>query len=103
MKKSGKTTWMPLAVTKSHRSASNGRIIAAKSGTIREGGSDKGDGKPHIKSVASSSLLSSGKTKAEVSGSGVTRRFALPNRTVISSVRSDVMDRALSRGEFKKK
>lgn len=85
MAKTPPKSWLP------KRSGSTGRFLTAKEGSesprttvVEKSGSDGRSGATHYRS--------------SVSG-----RFVLPNGEYITTVRKDVMDRALGRGEFKKK
>lgn len=86
MAKTPPKSWLP------KRSGSTGRFLKASAGTDspprttvveQSGNSDRGEGIHY---------------RSSVSG-----RFVLPNGEYITTVRKDVMDRALGRGEFKKK
>jgi len=93
MAKSGKSTWMPKGGGKSHRSSSSGKFVTAEAAKAS----------PSTTIVEKNAPSYVAGAVVHSSASSVSRRFSLPNGGVISSVRSDVLDRALSRGDFKKK
>jgi hypothetical protein len=87
MKKAGSSSWMPKG--KSHQAAG-------------------GDGRASPKEVhASPSKTAPPRAFASgiddhFRGSQATQRYSLPNGGTLTSVRRDIMDRALGRGDFKK-
>lgn len=91
MAKMKTSSWLPKG--KSHTSAASGKFVSVK----RVGGS------PATSSTETAG--SSGKmttTAARGRSSSLLRNIRLPNGDVITSIRGDVMDRALRRGDFKK-
>lgn len=82
MAKSPTKSWLP------KRNASSGRFVT-----------EKGDSNaPRTVVTEASRNSSTGQFRSSVSG-----RINLPNGQFITTVRKDVMDSALGRGEFKKK
>lgn len=79
-------SWMPKGKGGTYRVASSGQFIDKKTAT------------PPAKGVAPPSKGGSSPSKSSPSS-----HFSLRDGTVITSVRKDVMDRALGRGEFGKK
>ena len=75
-------SWLPRRSTSKGRFASAKEIVDASRAGATEDGHNSG----------------SGEFRSSVSG-----RIDLPNGQFITTVRKDVMDRALGRGEFKKK
>jgi hypothetical protein len=82
MAKTTSKSWLP------KRSGSTGRFLTAKEASDT----------PRNTVVEKSGNSSGANYRSSVSG-----RFVLPNGEYITTVRKDVMDRALGRGEFKKK
>lgn len=85
MVKTPPKSWLP------KRSGSTGRFLTAKEGSVS----------PRTTVVEKSG--NDGRSGAAHYRSSVSGRFILPNGEYITTVRKDVMDRALGRGEFKKK
>ena len=85
MAKTPSKSWLP------KRGGSTGRFLTDKEGSDR----------PRTTVVEKSS--NDDRSVATHYRSSVSGRFVLPNGEYITTVRKDVMDRALGRGEFKKK
>lgn len=82
-----KSSWLP------KRSTSTGRFVVVKDDSSKE-----------IRKLAASTLTErSNRNGVAHTRSSVSGRIDLPNGQYITTVRKDVMDRALGRGEFKKK
>jgi hypothetical protein len=85
MAKTTSKSWLP------KRSGATGRFLIAK----------EGSDSPRTTVVENTS--NDGRSGGTHYRSSVSGRFVLPNGEYITTVRKDVMDRALGRGEFKKK
>ncbi|PXA95780.1 hypothetical protein DMC47_19030 [Nostoc sp. 3335mG] len=85
MAKTPSKSWLP------KRSGSSGRFLTAKEGSDR------------ARTTETEKIGSEGRSSNTHYRSSVSGRFVLPNGEYITTVRKDVMDRALGRGEFKKK
>lgn len=82
-----KSSWLP------KRSSSTGQFVVVK-----------GDASRSARTLTSETLSEgSNRSGSFHSRSSVSGRIDLPNGQFITTVRKDVMDRALGRGEFKKK
>lgn len=91
MTKTKNSSWLPKG--KAQTTAASGRFVTRKhTSSSRAAPPLEAAGKPEVKTSASKS----GKA------SGLLRKIWLPNGDVITTVRGDVMDRALGRGEYKK-
>lgn len=91
MAKIKSSSWLPKG--KVQRTAASGRFVTSKhAASLPATTSREAVGKLDVKTYASKS----GKA------SGLLRKIRLPNGDIITTVRGDVMDRALGRGEFKK-
>jgi hypothetical protein len=82
MAKSPTKSWLP------KRGSSTGHFVNVK----------RASNEPRTVVTETSRTVNSGQFRSSVSG-----RIDLPNGQFITTVRKDVMDRALGRGEFKKK
>lgn len=97
MSKPGKSSWLPKG-GKSYRSAVSGQFVqagnrAGKAPATTVVSTYKGSAPP---SKGSGYTVSAGKPS-------FSRTISLPNGGILTSVRGDVMDRALGRGPFKDK
>ena len=100
MSKAKTSSWMPKKVVR--RAATNGQHA-----TVGGEPKEAGGGVVHYKSFkaaknSGAAALRSVYFAKAGKGTGLSRTTLLPNGDAITSIRSDVMDRALGRGEFKK-
>lgn len=101
MAKAPSKSWLPTRSSKSGQFLTERAGKASPTTTLREGSSTK-----FARLSASGKVSATGKLSASAMGnhrSSVSGRIDLPNGQSITTVRKDVMDRALGRGEFKKK
>jgi|688.fasta_scaffold408982_3 hypothetical protein len=82
-----KTSWLP------KRSVSSRRLVGVNDDSVHQAGM----------LAAKTVIEKSNRNDNTYTRSSVSGRIDLPNGQHITTVRKDVMDRALGRGEFKKK
>ena len=91
MSKTNSSSWLPKG--KTSRSAVSGRYATVAAA---------GKSAPTQHKGAAGSGIKEASAPRTGKGGGHSREIRLPNGDVITSVRGDVMDRALGRGDFKK-